>query len=210
MSKYLAVSLLFGIVYAGCNESHRKYPPHTVTSSPANTSVPQSATPAEPTSGRLITGHAIAQGLGDPNIKEPFAPPGQWVTASWGFIWFPDYLKSFPTTFYAIQDEIRITEAKWEPDRDPVVPGLGPELKTRVIIIPGPTFACGDLLVSGLIYPKSWKESDGSFSDVLIIGVTDSATRSIAPSNHSYKLYAPSAGHEIAHQRTGILTHEHR
>lgn len=200
------VALGMGWVTSGCNSSRR--PSNSVPLPVTPPATPPATLPSELTEGRLVTGHYAALGLPGTRIEEPLAPPGYWRASHWGWTWVPNYYASFGGVLAAALLEIELTEPRWEPDGAVVVPGVyGPRTGTRLVLVPGPTFAYGSLLAAGLYMPKAWQEIDGTFSDVIFLGLTDNATRTAVPAGHSYKRYAPAAGHEFSHQHTGILTH---
>lgn len=194
-----AAATFLGLAASGCNHRDRRYAaPYQASATPEPTK--PEVLPAEPTEGRLVTGHYAAIGFPGTQPEEPLAPPGRWVSTygTWqGWVWAPNYLPE--NTLSQILQEIWDTVPRWDPDGSTLPYPAGPAIGTRVVLIPGPSFAYGSLLVAGLYAPKLW---DGS--DVIWLGLTDQATRTSVPAGHSYRLYCPAAGHELAHQRTGI------
>jgi hypothetical protein len=112
---------------------------------------------------------------------------------------------------YPALEEIALAHPRFEPDAQPLPYPTGPKPGTRVILLPGPGFAAGALFAAGLFVPGIWDEGHGAFADVIWLGLTDAATRAAVPPGHPYRLYAPAAGHELAHQHAGPhgLTHGH-
>lgn len=192
-------SALLGLAAQGCGPKRRPaHMPPGGLASPAPQGEPPAAAPLppEPTEGRLIHGHHAALGLPGTRPQEPLAPPGRWVVAAlWrGWVWWPDYVPAGPLA--EIENEIAATLPRWEPDQQPLSGGPGPKPGTRVVLLPGPSFAADGLFAAGLYGPRAW--SDGA--DVIWLGLTDAATRAAVPEGHPYRLYAPAAGHELAHQ----------
>lgn len=190
-----------GTVATGCNhrDRNRARPYGAAPTLPTSYSPSADAAPTlppEPTEGRLIHGHHAALGLPGTRPQEPLAPPGRWVVAAlWrGWVWWPDYVPA--ALLAAVETEIAATLPRWEPDQPPLSGGPGPKPGTRVVLLPGPSFAAHGLLASGLFLHRAW--DDGS--DVIFLGLTDAATRASVPEGHPYRLYAPAAGHELAHQ----------
>lgn len=211
----MALCLLFCAVFvAGCNEKHPRCPPPLTPAATSSNISPSPPSPplSEAKEGRLVTAHEAVRGRPGTQLEEPLAPTGEWVSVSWGWAWKPLAFNSFPDAWVAIVDEVRVTLANLEHVGGG---GLGnhpgPRSITRVVFLFGPTFQVttrnGAITAAGLYSKALWEEDDGTYSDVMWIGLTDATTRSIAPVGHAYKLRAPATGNELAHQETGILTH---
>lgn len=203
--------VLLGVAAAGCGPKRRPAlydaaPTLPTSYSPAADAAP--TLPPEPTEGRLVAGHEAALGRPGTRPEEPLAPPGRWRSAPWGWAWVPDYMPEGRLTEILL--EIGYTVPRHPATEEPLAVPSGPKPGTRVVLLPGPAFALGSLLAAGLYAQGLWDEGDGTFSDVIWLGLTDAATRALAPAGHAYRLYAPAAAHELGHQHVDPHGEAHR
>jgi hypothetical protein len=203
---------LLGVAAAGCNHrDRRKAGPYLPSVDPETEAYmepdPPPPFPPEPTEGRLVAGHEAALGRPGTRPEEPLAPPGEWVWSTYK-LWKPSYLPW--SVYYEIEAEIARTVPRHPATEQPLAVPPGPKPGTRVVLLPGPAFALGSLLAAGLYAPAIWDEGDGTFSDVIWLGLTDAATRAAVPEGHPYRLYAPAAAHELGHQHADPHGDSHR